>query len=132
MITDPELERKVAVFKMLEEGGAFVDNSDGDDIDDFDMPDGMLEAMELQEFAEETGYQNNADEQGVFTVGDEKMIAFVTDLANKGNEDAQLVLARYFLANDCTAEQSEQAIAWLKELAENGDVAAQLALEELN
>ena len=132
VITDPELERKVAVFKMLEEGGAFADHSDEDDIDDFDMPDGMLEAMELQEFAEEAGYQNNADEQGVFTVGDEKMIAFVTDLANKGNEDAQLVLARYFLANDCTAEQGEQAIAWLKELAENGDVAAQLALEELN
>ena len=131
VIADPELELKVAVFKMMEEGGAFADNSDEDDIDDFDMPDGMLEAIELQEFAEEAGYHNIADDRGVFTIGDEKMIVFVTNLANEGNEEAQLVLARYFLANECTAEQRAQAITWLKELAEKGDVAAQLILEGL-
>lgn len=129
---DPELERKVGVFKMLEEGGAFADEGDGDDIDDWDMPDGMLEAMELQEFVEGAGYQNSCDEKGVFTVGDEKMIAFATELANAGNEEAQLVLARYFLANESTEAQKAQAIAWVTEMAENGDVAAQMILEDLD
>jgi TPR repeat protein len=117
---------------MLEESGAFADEGDGDDIDDWDMPDGMLEAMELQEFVEGAGYQNSCDEKGVFTVGDEKMIAFATELANAGNEEAQLVLARYFLANESTEAQKAQAIAWVTEMAENGDVAAQMILEDLD
>lgn len=60
-----------------------------------------------------------------------QMIAFVMDIANDGNEEAQLVLAKYFLTNECTDEQNTQAIAWLKELAANGNEDAQDILEDL-
>lgn len=133
VINDPELEQKVAVFKMLEEGGSFTEDSEEEDDGDGDwgMPDGMMEAMELQDFAEEAGYQNNTDERGVFTIGDENMVAFVMNMANEGNEDAQLVLAKYFLTNECTDEQKTQAITWLQELATNGNEDAQDILGDL-
>lgn len=134
VINDPELEQKVAVFKMLEEGGSFAEDSEEDD-DDGDggwgMPDGMMEAIELQDFAEGAGYQIETNANGVFTIGDEKMIAFVMDMANDGNEEAQLVLAKYFLTNESTDEQKTQAIAWLKDLAANGNEDAQDILEDL-
>ena len=134
VINDPELEQKVAVFKMLEEGGSFAEDSEEDD-DDGDggwgMPDGMMEAIDLQDFAEEAGYKIETNANGVFTIGDEKMIAFVMDIANDGNEDAKLVLAKYFLTNECTDEQNTQAIAWMKELAANGNEDAQDILEDL-
>lgn len=134
VINDPELEQKVAVFKMLEEGGSFAEDSEEDD-DDGDggwgMPDGMMEAIDLQDFAEEAGYKIETNANGVFTIGDEKMIAFVMDMANDGNEEAQLVLAKYFITNECTDEQNTQAISWLKELAANGNEDAQETLENL-
>ena len=133
VIHDPELEQKVAIFKNLEEGGAFADNSNENDSDGgLGMPEGMMEAMELHNFAEEAGYQDNTDERGVFTIGDEKMIAFVMNIANNGNEEAQLVLAKYFLTNECTNEQKNQAIAWLKELAAIGNEDAQNILDSLD
>jgi TPR repeat protein len=91
----------------------------------------MMEAIELQDFAEGAGYQIETNANGVFTIGDEKMIAFVMDMANDGNKEAQLVLARYFLTNECTDEQKTQAIAWLQELAANGNEDAQDILEDL-
>lgn len=133
VINDPELEQKVAVFKMLEEGGSFAEDSEEEDDGDgsWGMPDGMMEAIDLQNFAEEAGYQNRTDERGVFTIGDENMVAFVMNMANDGNEEAQLVLAKYFLTNECTDEQKTQAIAWLQELAANGNEDAQDTLEDL-
>lgn len=133
VINDPELEQKVAVFKMLEEGGSFADDSEEDDDGDggWGMPAGMMEAIELQDFAEEAGYQLDTNENGAFTIGDEKMIAFVMDMANDGNEEAQLVLAQYFIANECSDAQQEQAIAWVKALAENGNEVAQDILDTL-
>ena len=133
VINDPELEQKVAVFKMLEEGGSFADDSEEEDDDTGygGMPDGMMEAIELQDFAEGAGYQIETNANGVFTIGDEKMIAFVMDMANDGNEEAQLVLAQYFFTNECTDAQQEQAIAWVKALAKNGNEAAQDILDTL-
>ena len=76
----------------------------------------MMEAMELQDFAEGSGYQNNTDECGVFTIGDDNMVAFVMNMANDGNEEAQLVLAKYFLTNECTDEQKNKRLLGSKTL----------------
>lgn len=118
---------------MLENGGSFAEDSVEEDDSDggWGVPDGMMETIELQDFAEEAGYKIETNANGVFTIGDEKMIAFVMDMANDGNEGAQLVLAKCFLTNKCTDEQKTQAIAWLKELAANGNEDAQEALENL-
>lgn len=53
------------------------------------------------------------------------------DMANHGNDEAQLVLAHYFITNECTDAQHEQAIAWVKALAKNGNEEAQDILDTL-
>ena len=127
VIDDPELERKVAVFKMLEGSGGFDAPAEEDGDADLDAPDGMIEALELQDFAEEAGYQIDVGKQGALIIVDEKMIAFVMELANAGNRKAQLVLAHYFIANECTDEQKAQAMIWMEPLDENANVYSESA-----
>lgn len=66
VIDDPELEQKVAVFKMMEEGGSFAEDfeeEDGEDDGDWTPPVGYMEAMEA--FMEAEEYENELADEGV-------------------------------------------------------------------
>lgn len=65
-INDPELEQKVAVFKMMEEGGSFAEDFDEEDDEsdgDWTPPAGYMEAMEA--FMEAEEYENELADEGV-------------------------------------------------------------------
>lgn len=118
---DPELEQKVSIFKILEAGSGFGDMEEDAGWDyeqdnaenDWLPPSGMEEAIDLWTFAEEAGY-DIGDDNGVFSI-DENLIAFVTEIANSGDERAQYVLAQYVYSNEdqFSAEQIAQADAWM-------------------
>lgn len=66
VIDDPELEQKVAVFKMMEEGGSFAEDfeeEDDEDDSDWTPPAGYMEAMEA--FMEAEEYENELADEGV-------------------------------------------------------------------
>ena len=66
VIDDPELEQKVAVFKMMEEGGPFAEDfeeEDDEDGGDWTPPAGYMEAMEA--FMEAEEYENELADEGV-------------------------------------------------------------------
>lgn len=66
LINDPELEQKVAVFKMMEEGGSFAEDfEEEDDTGDGDWtpPAGYMEAVEA--FMEAEEYENELADEGV-------------------------------------------------------------------
>ncbi len=128
---DPELAQKVAIFKQLEENGGFLPESEeNDEEDDSTYPSGTMEALQLFEFVDELGYTDSTDERGVFSI-DDKMIEFATKVATEGNEECQLILSQYFLANECTDEQYEQAVSWLKSLSKKGNEDAENLLLDI-
>lgn len=66
VINDPELEQKVAVFKMMEESGSFAEDFDEEDDEgdgDWTPPAGYMEAMEA--FMEAEEYENELADEGV-------------------------------------------------------------------
>ena len=94
---DPELEHKVAVFKMLDEGGSFDLEGEEDTNDNIagcsDLPDGFDEMIDLIMFADENGYEDNG------SPSIEDQIAFVEKLARDGNAEAQEILDNYHRTN---------------------------------
>lgn len=110
---DPELARKVELFRILHPGEDITDveEDDGDyiygDEDDgeavpagdihftggHEVPEGLAEVMDLLIFASENGLEE------IGTLDVEKHVAFVEQLAREGNEEARMILENYHRTN---------------------------------
>ena len=121
---DPEIQQRVDLCHMLEQtdpnwGEDYpgdedydpAEDSDEEEMDESDLPDGFAEAEAMAELAEQLGCEMG--EQIDF----EKIIAFMKEKAEAGDMKAKYVTAKFFLANDEETELGEQ---WLQEAMDAG------------
>lgn len=105
-------EELIDLVKKLEAGETIVHEDDHEG----NLPDGYMEALEMFMKAEELGAPKAKRGE---VVSSEGTFDIVIAKAEEGDSEAKFTAGKYFLA-DHIAEETDRAIRWIKEAAEEG------------
>ncbi len=111
---DEDVEELETLIEQLN-SGTFVE-IDEEDVDDSNLPDGYMEALEMFMKAEELGAPKPKVTE---VVSSEGRFDLVIAQAEEGDAESKFIAGKYFIACHID-EETERAIRWIQEAADEG------------